>query len=69
MSLADIKVEKAQRVLVPVAQDLSLWQAIQKLRAQNYQVVEQLTELDSHADYDYSLTHVKGEWQLVAATK
>lgn len=69
VSLADIKVEKAQRVLVPVAQDLSLWQAIQKLRAQNYQVVEQLTELDSHADYDYSLTQVKGEWQLVAATK
>ena len=69
VSLADIKVEKAQRVLVPVAQDLSLWQAIQKLRAQNYQVVEQLTELDSHADYDYSLAQVKGEWQLVAATK
>jgi ATP phosphoribosyltransferase regulatory subunit len=69
VSLADIKVEKAKRVLVPVAQDLSLWQAIQDLRAQNYQVVEQLTDLDSLVDYDYTLDQVQGEWQLVAATK
>lgn len=69
VSLADISVEKAKRVLVPVAKDLSLWQAIQALRAQNYQVVEQLTDLDSLVDYDYTLAHVQGEWQLVAASK
>jgi len=69
VSLADIQVEKAKRVLVPVAQDLSLWQAIQSLRAQNYQVVEQLTDLDSLIDYDYTLAYVQGEWQLVAASK
>lgn len=67
VSLADIKVEKAKRVLVPVAEDLSLWQAIQALRVQKYQVVEQLTDLDSLIDYDYTLTNVQGEWQLVAA--
>ena len=69
VSLADIQVEKPKRVLVPVASDLSLWRAVQALRAQNYQVVEQLTDLDSLVDYDYTLAEVQGEWQLVAATK
>lgn len=69
VSLVDVKVAPPKSVAAPVAtQDNALWQRIQALRTEGYQVLEQLEGSVDATNFDFQLVAEGDDWKLVPVT-
>ncbi|AEF54486.1 ATP phosphoribosyltransferase regulatory subunit [Marinomonas posidonica] len=64
VSLAEVEVAKSKTVVSPVSQSVELWQKVNALRAEGYQVIESLDEVTA-SEADYKLDLVDDAWQLL----
>ncbi|ADZ91775.1 ATP phosphoribosyltransferase regulatory subunit [Marinomonas mediterranea] len=69
VSLSQPNVEQKLRVLSPVVSSAKLWDKLNKLRQEGYQVVEQLDDDVRVEKFDFQLVDVDGDWQLQAVSK
>ena len=64
VSLTEVVVAKPKTVISPVSQDAQLWQKVNALRAEGYQVIEALDE-NAAKEAQYQLVQTDGEWQML----
>ena len=65
--LSDFAISKNKVVLAPAGNDISLWDAVSKLRSEGFKVVQALEGEVPTVEVDFELVCVKGAWQTVAA--